>query len=64
MVHYGEGTTDEMCLCTILVYPVEPGDMRKLFTLPYARLGAALGGGSLPDGPGENLKKALKGLFK
>jgi hypothetical protein len=48
-VRFGEQTTDEMCLCTLIVYPDQPQDMRQLFTLPHARLGAALGGGSLPE---------------
>jgi hypothetical protein len=48
-VTFGEQTTDEMCLCTLIVYPKEPGDMRKLFTMKHARLGAALGGGARPE---------------
>jgi mono/diheme cytochrome c family protein len=48
-VTFGEGTNDEMCLCTLIVYPDDPSDMRKLFTIKHARLGAALGGGALPE---------------
>lgn len=48
-VTFGEGTNDEMCLCTLIVYPEEPSDMRQLFTIKHARLGAALGGGALPE---------------
>jgi hypothetical protein len=48
-VTFGEGTNDEMCLCTLIVYPEDPKDMRQLFTIKHARLGAALGGGALPE---------------
>lgn len=59
MVHFGEETTDEMCLCTIVVYPDKPNEMSKLFTLPHSRLGAALGGGTLPDNGGK-IRELLK----
>lgn len=49
LVHYGEKTTNEMCMCTILIFPDQPDEMKKLFTMPHARLGAALGGGILPS---------------
>jgi len=48
LVYYGEKTTNEMCMCTILIFPDQPDEMNKLFTMPHARLGAALGGGILP----------------
>jgi len=51
LVYYGEKTTNEMCLCTILIFPDQPREMNKLFTMPHALLGAALGGGPLPGEP-------------
>ncbi len=48
LVYYGEKTTNEMCMCTILIFPDQPDEMSKLFTMPHSRLGAALGGGILP----------------
>lgn len=63
-VRWGEETTDEMLLCTIQVYTETETDMRELFKLPFGRLGAALGGGSLPESYGDRARRFLKGLRK
>ncbi|MDX1964781.1 MAG: hypothetical protein SFX18_16650 [Pirellulales bacterium] len=59
-VHYGEQTTDEMCLCTVQVYPDNPAQLSKLNSLPFSRLGAALGGGTVALTPGEKLRRMLQ----
>jgi hypothetical protein len=59
-VRWGEETTDEMCLCTLQVYTDSEDDMRLLFRMPHGRIGAALGGGSLPETLGEKSRRILR----
>jgi hypothetical protein len=59
-VRWGEETTDEMCLCTVQVYTDREDDMRELFRMPHGRIGAALGGGSLPETYGEKAQRLLR----
>jgi hypothetical protein len=63
-VRWGEETTDEMCLCTVQVYTDRDEDMRALFKMPHGRIGAALGGGSLPDPAVDKLRRALRRFSK
>jgi hypothetical protein len=63
-VRWGEETTDEMCLCTLQVYTDTLEDMRELYKMPHGRIGAALGGGSLPESTGEKARRAIKSFFK
>ncbi len=44
-VHWGEQTTDEMCLCGVSVVTDAPGDVRKIRAMNFGQLGAILGGG-------------------
>ena len=44
-VHWGEQTTDEMCLLGIQVTADNPADLRKIVASPAGRLGAILVGG-------------------
>ncbi len=57
-VRFGEQTTDEMCLCTVGVIAERQEEYSQLFHMPFARLGAALGGGYLPDPPDFASRKA------
>lgn len=59
-VRWGEQTTDEMCLCTIQVYPERPENLRQLFKLPHGRLGAALAGGTLPESGWQTLLRRVR----
>jgi hypothetical protein len=63
-VRWGEETTDEMCLCTLQVYTDRTEDMRELFKLPFGRIGAALGGGSLPETTGEKARRILRKVLR
>ena len=49
-VHWGEQTTDEMCLCGMTVVTETPAELRKIRQMNYGALGAILGGGFLPTG--------------
>ncbi len=62
-VHWGEGTHDEMCLCTVQVYTETIVDMQQLLHLPFGRIGAALGGGSLPPSPAERTAAYIRRLL-
>jgi hypothetical protein len=63
-VRWGEETTDEMCLCTIQVYTDRTEDMRELFKMPFGRIGAALGGGSIPDTAADKARRLLRRFLK
>ena len=63
-VRWGEETTDEMCLCTIQVYTDRTEEMQELFKMPHGRIGAALGGGSLPDTALDKLRRAARRFLK
>ncbi len=51
-VHWGEQTNDEMCLCATTILTKTPGDMAKIRAMNFGQLGAILGGGAWPIGPG------------
>jgi hypothetical protein len=53
-----------MCLCTIQVYTHRVEDMRELFDMPFGRIGAALGGGSVPETAAEKARRALRRFLK
>ncbi len=57
-IHFGEQTTDEMCLCTVGIIAEHQDQYNELFRMPFARLGAALGGGYVPD-VGDNALRRL-----
>jgi hypothetical protein len=63
-VRWGEETTDEMCLCTVQVYTDRNEEMQELFKMPHGRIGAALGGGSIPDTALDKLRRAARRLLK
>ena len=44
-VHWGEQTTDEMCLCGIKVVTDTPADLKKIRMMNFADIGAIMGGG-------------------
>ena len=52
-VHWGEQTTDEMCLCATTVVTKTPADLVKIRAMNFGQLGAILGGGAWPIGTGE-----------
>ncbi len=57
-VHWGEQTTDEMCLLGVQVVTDSPGDLRKILTMRGNRLGAILvGGDGAPAGGEAGLRK-------
>jgi hypothetical protein len=51
-VHWGEQTTDEMCLLGVQVVTDNPTDLRKIVAMRGNGFGAALLGGDGPDGSG------------
>jgi hypothetical protein len=61
-VHWGEQTTDEMCLCGTTIVTDTPADLRKIRAMNFGQLGAVLGGGAFPFGgnerPAADTKKA------
>ena len=59
-VHWGEQTTDEMCLLGMTVVTNSPADLKKIRAMNFAQLAAIMGGGSLPDERG--VRAALKSL--
>jgi hypothetical protein len=49
-VHWGEQTTDEMCLCGTTIVTDNPSDLRKIRAMNFGQLGAVLGGGAFFSG--------------
>jgi hypothetical protein len=49
LVHWGEQTTDEMCLCGVSVVTETMAELKQLTTMRNNRLGTLLGGGASPD---------------
>jgi hypothetical protein len=56
-VHWGEQTTDEMCLCATTIVTNTPADLQKIRAMNFGQLGAILGGGAWPFGSGEEKKR-------
>ena len=48
-VIWGEQTTNEMCLCAVMMLAKDRADLVKISSMPGARLGMILGGGVSPS---------------
>ena len=58
-VHWGEQTTDEMCLLGVQVVTENPADISKIVTMRGNRLGAALMGGDAGQAGGRSMANAV-----
>ena len=61
-VHWGEQTTDEMCLLGVQVVTDSMADLRSIVAMRGNRLGAALMGGDAGDGNGRPAARLVQAL--